>query len=227
MVACGQNVYNYNKEGKVVKGWMFNNAGSNISKKPRHYVLGGKDFLIFAEDNGVVNVLNRKGEHRIKLKNKIYFNQYIYLQMGSNQASTRFVSVSSNGYLNSLFLNDNKDSTDLDFDENAQYFSFDGQRMMIAGNNQFSIKDQTQPFQFETEEEITAAPIMKTINESTYFSIPAKNQVYLLDSSGSLLPGFPVYGNGSAAIGNFTNKGTVHIVTSSDDGTLYLYRIIE
>ena len=63
----------YNKEAKIVDGWKFKKAKADIVAKPKHYVLGGKDYIFIADSEGKVNVLNRRGESRLDLKDTFQY----------------------------------------------------------------------------------------------------------------------------------------------------------
>ncbi len=227
LVCAGKRVYNYNKEGQIVKGWEFKKAKSNITLEPRHYVLGGKDYIFIAEESGKVNVLNRKGEVRIKLKEKLLIKDRIYLQTGSSITESRLVTTDGER-LNYLFLNDRKDEVDLDLNEPATHFVFNGKHMVFSGGNTFTVKEQTHPFEVETEGSIELKPDLFTKKGKTYFTFTtSENQIYLYNTNGELLSGFPVYGNSRASVGSFTQNGTLYLLGGTPEGSLFLYRIVE
>jgi len=227
LVCAGKRVYNYNKDGQIVKGWEFKKAKSEIVLEPRHYVLGGKDYIFIAEQNGKVNVLNRKGERRIKLKQSFKIKDRIYLQTGASISESRLVTA-NNQHLNYLFLNDKKDSVELDLEAPATHFVFDGKNMVFSGGNWFTVKEQTHPFEVESEEVIELKPVVFTKKGNSYFSFTTANdQIQLYNQNGELLSGFPVYGNSRASVGSFTQNGSLYLVGGTPEGSLFLYRIVE
>ena len=64
----------YDKNGKIINGWKLKQTKSNAIYPAEHFVVGGRDYILLAEENGTLNILNRRGETRVKVKEKIDFS---------------------------------------------------------------------------------------------------------------------------------------------------------
>ena len=60
----------YDKKGKIVSGWEFTSTNSNITNTPEHYQIFNKDYIVISEENGQINLLNRKGQARVTVEKK-------------------------------------------------------------------------------------------------------------------------------------------------------------
>lgn len=228
IVCAGTNVIMYNKEAEIVDGWKFKKAKANVIAKPKHYVLGGKDYIFIADAEGKINVLNRRGESRLKLKTPFNTNKHIYLNLGPSMNESRLASIDNQNHLTYLFLNDKIDEVEIDIDENLEHFVNDGTNMLFAGGSQLINKNIDFPFNKEFEESIIFEPSIYEASGVTYYVATTEDeQIHALDKMGNELPGFPVYGNSSATIGKFNKSGKTYLVGGTEDGTLFLYRIGE
>ena len=228
LVCEGQNVYMYNKEAKIVDGWKFKKAKADVVAKPKHYVLGGKDYIFIADTEGKINVLNRRGESRLTLKTPFNTNAHIFLNLGPSMAESRLASIDKQDHLTYLFLNDKTDEVNIDIDENLEYFVYDGTNMLFAGGAQLINKNIDFPFNKAFEEDVIFEPSIHEASGATYFVATTENeQIHALDKAGNELPGFPVYGSTNATIGKFNKSGKTYLVGGTEDGTLFLYRIGE
>lgn len=71
-IACkNKKVYCFDAKGEPVKGWTFNKSAENISQPIVHLRAANKDFLVIAENDGKMNILDRRGVARVKVKEKI------------------------------------------------------------------------------------------------------------------------------------------------------------
>ncbi|OYT15124.1 MAG: hypothetical protein B7C24_14710 [Bacteroidetes bacterium 4572_77] len=61
-------VYNYKKEGSLLKDWKAKNTRKTITKPIKHIVANSKDYLVAEADNGNIVMFNRKGEIRMEIR---------------------------------------------------------------------------------------------------------------------------------------------------------------
>ena len=228
LVAGGKEIYMFNKDAKIVEGWQFTSAKAEVVAKPKHYVLGGKDYIFVADSQGKINVLNRRGESRLTLKTPFLTYDNIYLNLGPSMAESRLASTDKQDHLTYLFLNDKTDEVEIDMDENIEYFVYDGSNMVFAGGHQLVNKHIDFPFSKEFEERIVFKPSMHAVSGAQYFVLTTANdEVHVLDKAGNEMAGFPVYGSTEATVGRFNTTGKTYVVGGTEDGTLFLYRIGE
>ena len=56
LLSCGKKHFMFDKKGKLVRGWKLNQTKSNAVHVAKHSVVGGKDYILLAEENGTLNV---------------------------------------------------------------------------------------------------------------------------------------------------------------------------
>ncbi|HKJ42096.1 MAG TPA: DUF3352 domain-containing protein, partial [Sunxiuqinia sp.] len=65
-IACENNqVYAYDREGKLVKGWAFKGTDGTVTNPVKHFRVGNKDFIVCA-DHYKTYILDRRGDTRVK-----------------------------------------------------------------------------------------------------------------------------------------------------------------
>ena len=102
-------VYLLDKQGKKLEGWNPKKLGSRISQAPAHVKVAQKDYLIFLQDNGKVQIFNRKGEllSKISVDLDTKINTNFFIKKGINTEKTILTTISSLGELISFNLEGN------------------------------------------------------------------------------------------------------------------------
>lgn len=89
LITCAnKRIYNYTIRGGNVEGWKHNKASDPTIKQFQYLVSKGKDYLITAEKNGKVHLLDRRGKNRAKVAQRIpsFSNNPIQTHEGNNAA---------------------------------------------------------------------------------------------------------------------------------------------
>lgn len=225
LIACGKNILNYNKEGKIVEGWNFTKANSNISRPIQLFQVMGKDFILVYEDDGTINLLNRKGEIRIPVKQKLQFSENLFtLKKGNSLATSSITNTKHDGSLVNILFNGEIDiiiNSDK-IDASHIYKLKDGYEMMLNYNS-FKVKGKAM-FIHDFENKIEDIN-MFSFNQSPYFTAfsKEKNEVFTLDENGNIMEDFPLYSTIKPAMGYLDNKEKFHLIIGSKDGTVYNY----
>ena len=72
LIALDDNrIYNFDLSGKPVLGWEKPVLKSPIHHPITHFAINGLDYIFTIQDSGVVNLYNRKGQLRLRLKSKL------------------------------------------------------------------------------------------------------------------------------------------------------------
>ncbi len=95
------NVYMFDKSGKNLDGWQPRKLPKRLAIAPFHIRIRKKDCIIAMQEDGTVNVMNRRG-HMLKgfpfeLKSKTA--NPIFVQAGTSFSTTKFTTVTNNGQL--------------------------------------------------------------------------------------------------------------------------------
>src|SRR5690606_28216108 len=109
VVVMGKDVRMYDRNEKSVNGFTFRKAKSSIINNPKHIRIGSKDYLVFQEGSGKLDILHRTGDVRINVKGTIEFSgNHVYLYDGkftTTNASGDLIQIDQNGGINKLELN--------------------------------------------------------------------------------------------------------------------------
>ncbi len=225
VIACGKKLLNYSKEGKEVKGWEFKKAKATIDKPARHFVVGSKDFILTTDSEGHIYILNRRGEERIEVDYKLSSTKNdIYLVKGTTIGNSRFVTTNKHGEMLSIFLDGKVDSTTIDDVANNPLFIYHNNRNVLLSDNKLSVLGETDVIRmkFDSKTDILKAFLL---NNENYYGIgsTSEGKVYLVNNSGDILEGFPVFGNTAFDLGDIDNNGTPELVTAGKEGIIYCY----
>jgi hypothetical protein len=210
------NLILYDSKGKIVKGFDFEKTESEILKSPKHLRLKNKDYIIFPESTGKLNILSRQGNQRVKVKDEIEpSGQEWYEHKG------KFVSATPQGDLVLVDEGGNIEKRSVAGNANLQ-LSATEKNLVILSENKLTINAKEIVLDFG----LYTRPEIFELNNKTYISITdtQAQRVYVFDENANLYDGFPVYGNSSADIKAF--KGfSVYLLVQGEEGEIILYRL--
>lgn len=232
------NLQNYDRFGKPVKGWNFSRSRSPIQRQIQHFSLDGKDYLIGVDTRGNVHILNRKGETRLNIGEKLPVskNNRIYIDVGSSLAKTFLVTTDSSGNVLRLNLEGDLENIHLDdFSSNHYFYCAD---LNNDGNREYILADSNQMAVYEDDKSILFDHLFETsVSEPIQlFTYPGNkkelavvtgrsNQVYLISSQGIIRENFPLFGSTLVAVGDMNRDGTYTLVTGNSDNNIYTYSL--
>lgn len=90
----------YDKEGNVLEGWRPNDVEGSLMVPARHHRIKAKDYVLAVRADGVVYLMNRRGEllPRFPLNLDARPAGDYFLEIGSSSANTYFVVVARDGF---------------------------------------------------------------------------------------------------------------------------------
>jgi len=215
VITQGTKVFMYDREGRIVTGFTYKKADSDIVLPPQHIRLGNKDYLLIAEKNGKLNILSRVGKERIKVNKKFSFSEMPIAREGLS-----FVVITKENTKESISQSGKVTSNALNVADNY-WFGMRGNTKVTLDDNLLRINGKLVelPFGVYTQPQITVS------NRKTYITVTDEQEkkVFLFDKDGTLLKGFPIYGSGPASLGNAKNnkKNAVVVQGSEDEVILY------
>ncbi len=217
IITQGKEIYMYNTEGKTVKGFNFKKAKSVIVLPPQHIRIGNNDYITIAEENGKLNLLSRVGKSRIEVSKNFKFSKNPIEKEGES-----FVVITEDKKKETISGNGKVTSKVLSVSGNYS-FSVKGNTKVTLDDNLLRINGKLVELPFGVYKQ----PELFFANKTSYISITEtqESKVYVYDTAGSLLSGFPVFGTSSAAIAAFTKKEGLHIVVRGDDKEVLLYKM--
>ncbi|WP_026935300.1 DUF3352 domain-containing protein [Christiangramia echinicola] len=208
-------VYMVGPKGNAIKGFSFENAGSEISKAPKHIRLGTKDYILIAEETGKLHILSRQGTIRVPVSEKIDFSENEWFGYQNSFVSTNpeqnLIKISQNGTVS---------STDLGLAENNRIVA-NRNNLVYLNENELSINSKTIDLDFG----LYTDPQLFTVRNRTLIAITdtQTQKVYIFNDKAELLEGFPVYGTSQVDIANADLDSKLELLVKGEDDEILLY----
>ena len=214
----------YNAEGKQISGWQFLNTNSNITTTPEHYQIFNKDYIVISEQNGATHLLNRKGESRTQMYDKLNrSDQKMNLIKGKSLYESKFITMNDQGQIISLNLNGTIDTMEVQsLSKNDQYIKTEDYTLLIKGkklifssiNNRFEYNFNSLP---------DHNPQVLFIDDSVVIFVRNKNEnlIYMLNEKGDLYTN-PFFGTTEFSI---IQQENIKMIVGSHEGIIYNYKI--
>jgi len=217
VITQGKEVHMYDRDGKTVSGFTFKKAGSNITLPPQHIRMGNKDYLLIAEVNGKLNILSRVGKERIKVNKTFNFSETSVVREGQS-----FVIIDKDNNKHSISQSGKVTSEKLKVSENY-WFAIRGNTKVTLDDNLLRVNGKLVELPFG----VYSAPNLCVSNRKTYVLVTdiQEKKVYVLDKSGNVLNGFPIYGSGQATLGDAKNNDKNALVVKGNDNEVILYSL--
>ncbi|HOZ29693.1 MAG TPA: DUF3352 domain-containing protein [Bacteroidales bacterium] len=239
LVPCSdKQVYLYDAEGNLVKGWEFEETEHLVKCEPNHYVIGSEDYIVF-NDKYRSYFISRAGNTKIEFLTKFEFSKNNKIWMDNFNDKARFVTTDSKGVIRMFFTDGSQDSIKIkDFSENhffalkdidsdgvSEYIFIDGKRLEVFRKNKKSV------FSFDFESDITCEPTFYSFpRNQTKIGIVSKadRKIFLLNEDGSLYSGFPLHGLTLFSIGYLNNSANkFNLLVGGPENLLYNYEVNE
>lgn len=216
-------VYNYNKEGDLVKGWKFKSMPERISQPLQYHLQNGKDYIYAIDNAGNGKIVGRSGKQRIDLgtlplADAFYIDQqhgYVYTtdahanvwltDLKGNQTKIKTNTLANPHYF--VAANINKDELT---------------ELMIAESSFHCYQLEAELFSADIQAE--QAPSLFRFDNETVIGMNNGDNIYLLKSNGNLYPGMPLYGQGLFNCTDTDKDGRLNLVVGSGD-LLYNYSL--
>lgn len=207
----------YDKQLNIVKGFECTQTDSPVRHTPKHYRMGNKDYIVIDEESGKLNILNPRGQTRIKVDEPIDFSDNEWYAHQSKFISTnkkgQFVQIDQNGSVE-------KEDTKLGKDHKIVA---DANNLVNFSENKLEANGETKSLDYGLYTE----PKIFNVKDKTYISITDQqaHKVYLFDSSLNLIPGFPVYGNSAIDLKDMTNQDELHVLVKGEEDSILIYEV--
>jgi len=236
LVIAGEDklVYSYDKSGSVVKGWdPFRTAGF-VTAEAGFYKVSGKDFVVIADESSIY-FLDRSGKVRLKLDDAVTKAKGSSLRFTPGSEPS-LVCTSPDGTVQNINFNGNVRKSNFrrfGFDHSFDFFDVDGDGF---GEYVFIDTGILYLYDHNGKEMYTkdfgsvklGGPINFTFS-STNRKIgvfdAGRNLIYLIDSKGEIMDGFPLRGASMFSIGKLSSGDDWNLIVGGTDRFLYNYSL--
>lgn len=227
-------IYTYDKSGSVVKGWKpFRTAGF-VSEEAGYYKVSGKDYLVIADEFSVY-FLDRNGNERLNLNDAVTKAKGSSLRLNPGSDSY-LVCTSPDGTVQNIYFDGKVKKFSLktfSFDHTFDFFDVDGDGFgeyvfIDKGILYLYDHDRKERFTRDFNSEKVGGPI-NFIFSATDRKIGVfdknKNLIYLINSKGEVMNGFPLRGASMFSIGKLSPGNEWHLIVGGTDRFLYNYKL--
>tara|TARA_R110002049_G_scaffold122467_1_gene277326 strand:+ start:864 stop:3299 length:2436 start_codon:yes stop_codon:yes gene_type:complete len=217
LVTQGKNILMYDVKAKIVTGFTFKSANSEIICQPKHFRIGRKDYIVF-KTKSKLYILDRTGKTRITPKTSSnYSNKDIYLY------ENKFTTTTNKGDLITIDTRGNTAIQNFNLSSENHNIETTSKTLVLQSENKLSIKRNTLELDYGNYSE----PKIFYLNDKIYVTVTdlQSQKVYLYDSRAKLLPNFPVYGNSSIELDNIDKDKNLEFVTKGESNSIILYQI--
>lgn len=216
LVTQGKNLLMYDAKGKTVSGFAYKNNTKNITSQPKHFRIGSKDYIVFSTEDHL-KILNRQGNVRIDVKDKIRFSD--------NEISLYQNKFTSSNTLGQLVQVDTRGKTsrkDLNLTDNHN-IATTSKTLVSMYENKLFIKSR----RVDLDYGVYTAPKIYYLNDKIYVTTTdlQSKKVYLFDSQAKSIPNFPVFGTSAAELQNLDKNKGLELITQADDKTIVVYKL--
>ncbi len=218
VVTQGSDILMYDSQGKSVSGFTFKKAESKVVLPPKHIRILNKDYILIAEENGKLNILNRTGKIRVGVNSKFDFGESsIYSEDGN------FVFLTSKDEKVSINQSGNVSTQNLGSSSKNVVWERSGKTKATLDDNILRINNQKVELPFG----LYTTPKISVSNRRILISITDLQQqrTYVYNSLGELLLNFPVYGTSVMELGDSTNNGRPNGVVKGGSKEVVLYEV--
>ncbi|WP_290697770.1 ribonuclease HII [Lacinutrix sp.] len=215
-VTQGRNVLLYNAKGKTVKGFKFSSAKNRINHQPQHIRIGNKDYILIKTDKKL-NILNRRGQTRIKTVFDIEFSKEPIFNYNNT-----FTTTTTNGKIVSIDQKGKVTTKPYNLTEN-HHLVCTIRTLASQNENILNIKSKTLELDLGNYSPVK----IFYIKDKIYISVTdlQSQKVLLFDSQAKPIQNFPVYGNSTIALDNIDRDKSLELITKGDSNSILLYEI--
>ncbi len=216
LVTQGKNLLMYDARGKSVNGFDYKNNGSEILTQPKHFRVNSKDYIAFAAGE-TLKILNRRGDVRVNVKDKIRFSDnelYLY--------KNKFTTTNTLGQLVQVDTRGKLSTENLNLASRHQ-LETTSKTLVSMAENKLNIKSRTLDLDYGDY----TSPRIFYLNDKIYVTttdLQAK-KVYLFDSQAKSIPNFPVFGTSAAELQKLDKDKGLELITQADDKTIIVYKL--
>ncbi|MEK9756087.1 MAG: hypothetical protein VW371_03575 [Bacteroidota bacterium] len=217
VISSDSKIAMFDSRGKIVTGFKPESINSNIVQSPVHIRIKGKDYIVIQLQNGDLKILNRRGQERVRINDKIDFGfNQVFSYMDSFLTSDKLgnlIRISEDGEVEKINIGSDTNTFLSVFNNNLVHLN--NNNLSIKGvNYKLPLGSYTKPKIFNYQGKILIG--VTDLNE--------KN-IYLFYDNAKLINGFPIKGTSPIDVIDSDNDGKIEILTKVDDFSLVSYEI--
>jgi hypothetical protein len=179
---------------------------------------------LISEENGTTHLLNRKGQSRVIVKDKLYRSTQIMNPIiGTSLSDSKLITMNNNGDIITLYFNGAIDTLKIhDLKEHDQYIKKENYSIIIRDRKlSFSSSENRFEYNFNTKPEKNPKVFFKNDSMIIFTRNKSENLIYMLNQKGELYDN-PFFGTTDFSI---YDGSRIHLIVGSNEGVIYNYKI--
>ena len=218
-ITQGSKVYMYDNSFKLVKGFKFNTAKSSIITTPKHIRIGTKDYIIIAENNGKLHILNRQGKSRTSVKPAFDFNSLVNIKRQENNLLFK----DAKHVITKVNIATGKITKSDILQGDSNHFNMNDNLIVKLEDEKLTIKNKT----IELDLGNYTAPEIFYLYKKYYISVTDLDtrKASVFDSNANLLDKFPVYGQSKISATNMDSDKLIEFAVKGEDNSILIYKM--
>jgi hypothetical protein len=227
-------VYLYDKTGSVVKGWEpFRTAGL-VTAEANFCRVSGKDFIVVADEFSIY-FLDRSGKVRLKPEEAVTKAKGSTLRLTPG-SDPFLVCTAPDGTVQYIYFSGDVRKFSLrkfSFDHSFDFFDVDGDGFgeyvfIDKGVLYLYDQDRKEMFSRDFSSDKLGGPInfiFSTADRKIGVFNMNKNLIYLINSKGEIMKGFPLRGASMFSIGKLSSGNEWNLIVGGTDRFMYNYKL--
>lgn len=236
LVTQGRNINNFSIDGKIVNGWAFK-ADDIIVTQPELLQVKKKDYIVFAQGNGKVRALNRRGDDRLKLNTTLPIGgRQCFTWLNGSLNNSGVFGLDTNGTVYLVKLNDNLETfalksfssemiinyADFNGDNTIDFITLDEGEIAVF-NMSKNVLAKINDFDFKPAYGTQSFPLEK--GAVSLIVNKEKGKIFAYDKTGALLSGFPIDGVSKPFVADLDGNKMPDLIIGDKLGSLYIYAL--
>lgn len=217
VVTQGDKIFMYNSKASIVDGFKYTKAEKPIISAPKHMRIGKKDFLVFKLEDGTLKILNRIGNVRTKVNDKIDFSENEVFSY-----KNRFTLTDKKGILYQIDEKGKIARSNLNLSSDHGIYATSN-TLAVMNDNILSIRGK----EIELELGVYTQPKIFYIYDKIYIAVTdlQHQMIYMFDSQAKPIPNFPVFGTSTIDLNDVNNNKKLEFVTKDQNNSLLIYQM--
>jgi hypothetical protein len=236
LVVAGEDklVYIYDRSGSVVRGWEPFRTAGYVTAEAGFYRVSGKDYIVVADESSIY-FLDRSGKVRLRLKDAVTKARGSSLRLAPG-SDPILVCSAPDGTVQQINFNGTVKKFSFrkfSFDHSFDFFDVDGDgfgEYVFIDSGMVYLYDHNMKEMFSKDfnTDKLGGPINFTFSSTNreigVFDIN-KNLIYLINSKGEIMDGFPLRGASMFSIGKLSSGPGWNLIVGGTDRFLYNYKV--
>lgn len=217
VVTQKEKTFMYDSKAAIVEGFKYKRAEQPIIAAPKHVVIGNKDFLVFKLKDGSLKLLNRVGDVRIGVGEKIDFSENEVFKY-----KNRFAVTDKKGMLYQVDLKGKITKTNFNLSNDHGMATTDN-TLVLMNDNILTIKGK----KIELELGVYTQPKIFYLYNKLYVGVTdlQNEKVYLFDSQAKPIKNFPIDGSSNIDLGDIEKNKNLELLVKENSSSIVVYKI--